>query len=239
MTKSTFPGLPAEALKFFRELEKNNDRDWFEANKSRYVECVKAPVEALAAALAAGLTRIAPEYATEPRRAVYRIYRDTRFSPDKTPYKTNAGALFFHAAIGKNEASGLYVEISHRYVGVAGGVYMPGPDHLRQIRAHLMDNHERFLKLIRSRPLAALMGELQGDALTRPPKGFLPDHPAMEWIKRKQWYYWRELDAAMATSPKIVPEVLKRFEKMLPVVEFFNEPLLAQRKRLAPLITDL
>jgi uncharacterized protein (TIGR02453 family) len=239
MTKSTFPGLPAEALTFFRELDKNNNRDWFEANKSRYLELVKTPVETFAAAIAAGLTRIAPAYATEPRRAVYRIYRDTRFSTDKTPYKTNAGALFFQAALGKNEASGLYVEISHRHVGVAGGVYMPGPDHLRLIRAHLMEHHERFLKLIRSRSLVALIGELQGDALTRPPKGFPPDHPANEWIKRKQWYYWRELDAALATTPKLVPEVLKRFEKMLPVVEFFNEPLLAQRKRLAPLITDL
>lgn len=239
MPKSTLPGLPAGALKFFRELEKNNNREWFEANKPRYAQSVKEPVEAFAAALAAGLTRFAPAYATEPKRAVYRIYRDTRFSSDKTPYKTSAGALFFHSAIGKNEASGLYVEISHRYAGVAGGVYMPGPDHLRMIRAHLMEHYARFTKLVAARPLVTLMGELQGESLSRPPKGFPPDHAAIEWIKRKQWYFWRELDAPLATTPELVPEVLKRFEKMLPVVEFFNEPLLARAKRLAPLITDL
>lgn len=239
MTKSSFPGLPADSLPFFRDLEQNNDREWFEANKPRYVRSVKEPFEAFAAALAAGLTRFAPAYATEPKRAVYRIYRDTRFSSDKTPYKTNASALFFHSALGKNEASAFYVEISHRGAGVAGGVYMPGPDHLRQIRAHLLEHHARFAKLVSARPLVALMGELQGETLSRPPKGFPPDHPALDWIKRKQWYYWRELDATLATTPKFVPEVLKRFERMLPVVEFFNEPLLTHRKRLAPLITDL
>lgn len=116
---------------------------------------------------------------------------------------------------------------------------MPGPERLRLIRVHLMEHHERFEKLIRQRSLAALMGELEGESLSRPPKGFPADHPAIEWIKRKQWYYWRELDPKLATSPQLVPEVLKRFEKMLPVVDFFNEPVLAHRKRLAPLILDL
>ncbi len=239
MTKSTFPGLPGDALEFFRDLAANNSREWFEANRPRYLESVKEPMEGFAAAVAAGLTRIAPAYATEPRRALYRIYRDTRFSSDKTPYKTNAGALFFHSALGKNEASGLYVEISAKHVGVAGGVYMPGPERLRLIRAHLLENHERLRKLLQSKALVNLMGELQGEALTRPPKGFPDGHPAIGLIKGKQWYYWRELDPAVATTPRLVPEVLKRFEKMMPVVEFFNEPLLAQRKRLAPLITDL
>lgn len=239
MAKSTFAGLPPGTQAFLRDLEKNNNREWFEANKARYLKEVKAPVEAFAAALSAGLARIAPAYAADPSRAVYRIYRDTRFSPDKTPYKTHAGALFFHSAVGKSEASGLYVEIAPRHVGIAGGVYMPGPERLRLIRVHLMEHHERFEKLIRQRSLAALMGELEGESLSRPPKGFPADHPAIEWIKRKQWYYWRELDPKLATSPQLVPEVLKRFEKMLPVVDFFNEPVLAHRKRLAPLILDL
>jgi len=239
MRKSTFNGLPADALRFLGDLEKNNNREWFEANKQRYVESVKEPVEAFAAALSAGLMKTAPAYATDPKRAVYRIYRDTRFSPNKTPYKTNAGALFFHYVLGKNEASGLYVEINAKHVGIAGGVYMPGPESLRLIRVHLMENHERFEKLVKARALASLMGELQGDALSRPPKGFPPDHPAIEWLKRKQWYYWRELDPALAKTAELVPEVLHRFTKMLPVVDFFNEPLLAQRKRLAPLILDL
>lgn len=239
MTKSTFPGLPADALHFLRDLELNNNRDWFEAHRERYETQLKQPMEAFAAAISAGLTRHAPAYASDPRRALYRIYRDTRFSANKTPYKTTAGALFFHSALGKNEAGGLYVEIAANHVGIAGGVYMPDPESLRLIRVHLMDNFARFVKLIRTRSLVDVMGELQGEALSRPPKGFPPDHPAIEWLKRKQWYFWCELDPALATTPEIVPEVLYRFGKMLPVVGFLNEPLLTRKKRLAPLIMDL
>lgn len=239
MTKSTFPGLPADTQHFLHDLAANNNREWFDAHKPRYLASLKQPVEDLAAAVAAGLTRLNPAYATEPRRAIFRIYRDTRFSSNKSPYKTNSGALFHHSALNKNDASAFYFEIAENHVGVAGGVYMPGPDHLRLIRAHLLDHHERLAKMLKSRPLATLMGGLQGEALARPPKGFPPDHPAIDLLKRKQWYFWRELDPALATAPKLVPEILKHFEKMLPVVEFFNEPLLAQKKRLAPLILDL
>ncbi|MCL4795201.1 MAG: TIGR02453 family protein [Bryobacteraceae bacterium] len=238
MTKSTFAGLTADALRFFGDLENNNNREWFEASRPRYLKSVKEPMERFAAAISAGLTRIAPAYATEPRRALFRIYRDTRFSSNKAPYKTNSGALFFHSALPKNEAAAFYVEISSKHVGVAGGVYLPGPEYLRLIRSHLLENHERLHKHLKSRSLRNLLGELQGESLTRPPKGYPADHPAIGLIKRKQWYFWRELEPALATSPRLAGEVLKYFEKMLPVVEFFNEPLLAQRKRLAPLILD-
>jgi uncharacterized protein (TIGR02453 family) len=239
MTKSTFAGLSPEAVRFLSELQQNNNREWFEANKGRYVEFVKEPMERFATAVSAGLTRFAPAFATEPRRALYRIYRDTRFSSNKTPYKTSAGALFFHAALGKNEAGALYVELSPKHVGIAGGVYMPGPEQLRLIRSHIFEHHARFAKLTGAKALRALMGDLLGDTLTRPPKGFPAEHPALDMLKRKQWYYWRELDPALATTPEFVAEVLLRFRRMLPVVEFLNEPLLAQRKRMAPLILDL
>lgn len=239
MTRSTFPGLPPECLKFLCALGQNNNREWFDTNKQTYLDYVKAPTEAFAAAVSAEFTKFAPVYATDPKRSVYRIYRDTRFSANKTPYKTHVSALFYNTVLGKHQAGAFYVEISPKYVGLAAGVYMPDPERLRLIRLHIMDHHQRFIKLVKAKPVIEALGELQGEKLSRPPKGFPPDHPAIDWIKHKNWYYWRELDPSLATSPKLIPEIVARFKKTLPVVEFLNEPVTAAKKKLAPLILDL
>lgn len=239
MSKSSFAGFPQGTLKFLRDLDKNNNRDWFEAHRQAYLDDVKLPTEAFAGAVSAELTKFAPSYAIEPRKAVYRIYRDTRFSANKTPYKTHVSALFYNSALGKHEAGAFYVEISPKYVGVAAGVYMPDADRLRAIRAHILEHHARFARLVRGKALVECFGELQGERLSRPPKGFLTEHPAIEWIKHKQWYYWRELDTSLATSERLMDEVVSRFRKSAPVIEFLNEPVFAARRKLAPLIIDL
>lgn len=233
--KAKFQGFTREALQFFAGLEKNNNREWFEARKDVYLDRIKAPMEDLAAAVGARMARYAPDYVTEPRRAVYRIYRDTRFSPNKTPYKTNCGALFFRSDLGKNQAGAFYVEVSHKYVGVAGGLYMLEPDSLRAVREYLRDHWEELESLLANRALKSSMGGLQGESLSRPPKGYPPDHPAIATIKAKQWYFWRELPVDLALTPRILDEVSGRFEKMAPVVEFLNRPLAAMRKKQKPM----
>ncbi len=235
--KSTFAGMPAEALTFLADLEKNNNREWFDAHKQIYQEKLRAPLEEFCAAVGAQMAAFAPEYLTEPKRAIFRIYRDTRFSNNKTPYKTAQGALFFRAELGKNEAAGFYLEVSPKHLGIAGGLYMPNADYLRAVRAHLLENGERFHKLVSSKPVVKALGEIQGEKLSRPPKGFPADHPAVEWIKYKQWYYWVELDPMLATTPAGVKEVVSRFKLATPVVEFLNEPLLGL-KRKNPILFD-
>jgi len=229
--KSSFAGLPKEALTFLANLEKNNNREWFDAHKSVYQEKLKTPMEEFCAAVGAQMAPFAPEYMTEPKRALFRIYRDTRFSNNKTPYKTAQGALFFRAELGKNEAAGFYFEVAPKYLGVAGGLYMPNPDYLRAVRAHLLENGTRFQQLASAKPVVKAFGELQGNKLSRPPKGYPADHPAINWIKCKQWYYWVELDPALATSPAGVKEVVSRFKLAAPVVEFLNEPLLGLKRK--------
>ena len=226
-----FPGFPKAALTFLRQLKRNNNRDWFNENKAIYESAVKAPCEAFVEALNARLAGFAPAYITEPRKAIYRIYRDTRFSSDKTPYKTHAGALFRRGDLPKHEAAAFYVGISPEGVEVAGGVYMPGPDQLRVLRAHLADRHEALEKMLKGAKLRKLAGELKGTALQRPPKGYAADHPAVELLRRKQWYFFKTLDADLATSPKLVGTVADAFKAMTPVVEFFNLPF-QQRKHL-------
>ena len=235
--RASFQGFPQQGFEFLRELELNNERQWFDAHKATYTEVVKPAVAALVSSAGAALMKFAPAYVTEPKKAIYRIYRDTRFSPNKTPYKTNVGALFFRADLGKNEASAFYVEISPKHVGIAGGCYMPDAERLRLIRAHIAEHHARLASMLRAKALVASMGQLQGDRLSRPPKGFPPDHPAIELLKAKQWYYWRELPPETALSPRLVTEIVSRFQLMLPVVEFLNEPLAAARKLRAPLET--
>jgi len=226
-----FTGFPPEALKFFRALEKNNNRDWFESNKQMYLLKVRQPMEQLVAAVGSHMMRFAPAYVKEPNKAIYRIYRDTRFSADKTPYKTHIGALFTRPDLPKNESAGFYVALSAKAVSFGGGLYMPLPEHLPALRAHIAGEHERFRKLVTAKRVTGLLGELLGDQLQRPPKGFAPDHPAMDLLKRKQWYFYREDDAAAALKPAFVQDVVKRFKAAFEVVEFLNEPIFnLQRK---------
>jgi len=239
--KSTFGGFPKEMHTFFRGLRRNNNRDWFEAHRETYEQCVKAPMEELTVRVMAEVLRFAPEHAGQPKKAIYRIHRDTRFSNDKTPYKTHTGALLRRADLPKNESSSFYFAVSDRCVEVAGGCYMPGPEQLRMIRAHIADHGPRFLKLIGNRALVEVLGELQGERLSRPPKGYCADMPGIdavqEYIKAKQWYYYVEVDPKLALSGEVVEAIVSRFKKVAPVVAFLNEPLLALAKKNAPLTT--
>lgn len=237
--KSSFKGIPKEGLAFLADLEKNNNREWFDAHKQVYVEKLRTPLEEFCAAVGAQMAAFAPAYMTEPKRAIFRIYRDTRFSNNKTPYKTAQGALFFRPELGKNESGGFYFEVSPKHLGIAGGLYMPNPDYLRAVRLHMMDNQARWEKLVSGKAMEKAVGRIQGDKLTRPPKGYPADHAGIEWIKHKQWYFWVELDPETATSAAGVKEVASRFKLMTPVVEFLNEPLLGLKRKKSPMLFDL
>jgi uncharacterized protein (TIGR02453 family) len=231
-----FPGFPAEALKFFRDLQKNNNREWFQPRKELFEAKVKAPMIALVEAINVEFAKFAPEYITDPKKAVYRIYRDIRFSADKTPYKTHIAASFSrHSGAkegsgGHGSSAGYFFSVGPKEVGIAGGVYEPSPEQLFAVRTWLAENHAEFCKLCR--PAEKLMGEMHGESLTRMPKGFPTEHAAADLMKRKRWIYWAALDAKVATSPKILPELIKRFKAMLPMMEALNVPL-AVKKRAA------
>ena len=180
------------------------------------------------------LLSFAPDHVTDPKKAIYRIYRDTRFSADKTPYKTHIGAIFPQHGLGKQSAAGFYFHISATSVGIAAGSYMPGPDELRAIRAWLADHHASFREAVKQPK--KLLGELQGSALTRMPKaGSTPGHPAEDLIRMKQWLYFTELDLKVATTPKLLPELVKRFRAVAPVVQLLNAPLGKSARATSPL----
>lgn len=221
-----FAGFPQQGLTFLQELKANNTREWFTPRKEVFESAVKAPMVALVEAVNAELAGFAPDYLTEPARAIYRIYRDTRFSNDKTPYKTHIAANLHKQGADKHAAAGYYFSVGADEIEIAAGVYMPGPDELLRLRQHISANFEEFSALAANKSVTKLVGTLKGDSLARPPKGFSPEDPALDWIKKKQWYYFHtDLDLKLALTPKLLPEIVKHLKAMSPMVTFFNRGL--------------
>ncbi len=231
---TAFPGFPAEAMTFFRGLARNNNRDWFLPRKPVFEEHVKLPMHRLVEAVNTSMSAFAPDYVTDPARAVYRFYRDTRFSKDKTPYKDHIAASFPHRALGGKGAAGYYFAVSHKELAVGGGVYMTVPETLLAIRQHLAANYTEFRRIIRARRLVRLLGEMQGERLSRVPKGFCADHPAADLLRYKQFLFYIELPAGIATTPAVHREIVQRFRAIAPFLEFLNAALPRERRKLDP-----
>src|SRR5580658_6331947 len=232
MKPPTFPGFPKEAAAFFRGLARNNHRDWFLPRKPVFEEKVKEPMRQLVAALNGEMKRFAPLHVTDPDKSIYRIYRDTRFSKDKKPYKEHLAAHFPRHGMGKDGAAGYYLAISHKALAVGGGMYMPTPEMLRTLRNHIAERPAEFRRLIGSKTLRKLFGEMHGGQLSRVPKGFAADHPAADLLRYKQYVFYVELPADLVTSPELLGEVRTRFRALTPLVDFLNAPLVAARPKM-------
>lgn len=214
-------------LAFLRALERNNRREWFHARKDRYEAEVRAPMVALVERLAADFADFAPDLVANPRTSMYRPYRDTRFSSNKTPIKTNVAAVFPHRLLPKHEGAGFYVEVAPRHVWFGGGMYMPSSAQLYQVREHIAAGHRRLSRIVGSPAFRRTFGTLDGEQLRRTPRGFPPDHPAAEFLKYKQFLAGCERPAEFATSPGFYRALLAAYKTLAPLVEFLNEPLVA------------
>jgi uncharacterized protein (TIGR02453 family) len=172
-------------FKFFKELEHNNNRDWFQRNKQRYETDVKEPILRFIVDFGPRLEQISQHFLADPRPvggSMFRIYRDTRFSKDKRPYKTNAGIQFRHEAGRDVHAPGFYLHLSPTEVFAGSGIWHPDGKTLAQIRQAIVENPDGWRKATRKRGM-----RLGGDSLKRPPRGFDPDHPLIEDLKRKDF----------------------------------------------------
>jgi uncharacterized protein (TIGR02453 family) len=219
---TAFKGFPAAGMVFLAELKENNDRDWFNARKDIYEEQVRQPMLELVSAVHGEMLRFAPGYVGEPKKCVYRIYRDTRFAKDKTPYKTHIAASLWSNAIGKQGGAGFYFSIAPGDVEIGGGLYAPDPKLLLAVRQHIAEHYKAFRK--------RLTGELWGESASRAPKGFDPEHPAIDLLKHKHYVLLTSPSPKIATTSKLLTEIVKCFEAMTPFIEFLNEPLLAQAR---------
>jgi uncharacterized protein (TIGR02453 family) len=163
---------------------------------------------------------------------MFRIYRDTRFSSDKSPYKTHLGAWWARKGLEKTSGGGYYMHVGAQEFVIAAGVYMPEKDQLLAIRRRLLEHHVEWKKLIEDKKLLRAFQVHDPMALTRPPKGFPAEHPAMEWIRWRQWGVTAHLPAEMALQAGLAEEIEKRFRLAGPLVDFLNAPLVrAERPR--------
>ncbi len=220
-----FAGFPPETLKFLRQLKRNNNREWFLAHKNVYEEKVKAPMVELVVALGGAMQNFAPELTVDPKRAIFRIYRDTRFSADKRPYKTHISALFAPRNIPKLCGASLYFHLEPAEVIVAGGVYSPDSATLRVLRQHIAAHWENLRTIMNRKDFKKLFGSLEGEQLKRPPLGFPADHPAIDLLRYKQLYVSATEKPSLAESSKYFPWLLTQFAAMMPLIRFLNAPL--------------
>jgi len=221
-----FEGFPREGIQFLKRLKRNNNRSWFEKHKGEYESFVKLPMQSLIAALKPCFEKFAPEYDVNPKRSMFRVYRDVRFSKDKTPYKTHVAAHFVLRGKPKGiEGSGYYLHIEPGEVFIGGGIYMPDGDQVKRIRRAIAEQPDRFLSIIRGRAFKRRFGELEGDKLKRVPPGYDQDHSLAEWLKLKQFFVGAEWPEAVCSKRSFVDEVAKAFEEATPLVRFLNEAM--------------
>ena len=226
--------LSPDALKFLRGLKRHNDRDWFNERKPVFERELKAPLLALIAELNEAMLPFAPDHVRPPNKILMRIYRDTRFSPDKRPYKTHAAAWWAREGLLKTSGAGFYFDLSATDITIAAGVYMPEREQLLAVRRHLAEHHAELRALAAPRKLRALLTPewetAAGLPLSRPPKGFSKDDPALDLIRCRQWGLSARLPAEAALSPTLARSILDRFRAAAPLVDFFNQALLLKRR---------
>lgn len=215
----------SRTLSFLRSLKRNNNREWFASRRDDYERHVRQPMIAVIERLAVDFCRFAPELDASPKRCLFRIHRDTRFSGDKSPYKTQVAAAFRWRGMPRGEGAGLYVEVAPGWVWMGGGFYAPETSHLVRIRQHIADTYPALDRLTRRRSFRDAVGELDGERLTRVPRGFVKDDPAAEYLKYRNFLAGREFPAEFATGPKFYPTLVTTFRAVMPLVRFLNEPL--------------
>lgn len=203
------PYITEALFQFLRDLKKSNDRDWFNANKQRYIDQVRQPLLDMISDFAPLLSAISPHYLAVPKASggsLFRIYRDVRFSKNKDPYKTHAGIQFRHEAGKDAHAPGFYLHLEPDSVFVATGVWHPETTMLTKIRRAIVDDPEEWKSIVTEFQFESSF-TLEGDILKRPPKGFDGNHPLITDLKRKDFIGVCRLTEEDVCAPDILPRL--------------------------------
>lgn len=209
-------------LAFFRQLQKNNNRDWFEAHKAKFESDVREPFQALIADLATPLAKISPHFVADPRKqggSMFRLYRDTRFSKDKIPYKTWSGARFFHQRSKQVPAPSFYLHIAPDDCFIGCGIWHPESDTLKRLRAFLDENPAAWIKATQSKIFRSRY-QFWGESLTRSPRGIDPAHPLIEDLKRKSLAAGTALTQDQVLGDQLHNIVIDHFKALSPMVDY-------------------
>lgn len=217
--------ISQETLSFLKNLDKNNNRDWFQANKKAF-ESANANLVAFSGYLIGEISKFDPEIAgIDPKSCVFRIYRDVRFSKDKSPYKTNLGT-YLSPGGRKSMVPGYYFHLQPKQSFIAGGKHMPDSGELLKIRSAIADRTDELLKIVRKKSYVESFGDMRGGQLKTAPKGFPADHKAIEYLKLKDFMAFREFPDDKFLVSKEFPKLLvKNCKEMYPLIAFLREAL--------------
>jgi uncharacterized protein (TIGR02453 family) len=197
---------------------------------------IKRPMLAVIDAVTGAMMDFAPGHVRAPESIMMRIYRDTRFSKEKLPYKTHVAAWWVHDGLAKTSGAGFYLHVSGKQVEIAAGAFMPDAEQLLAIRRFLMEHHEEYRKLAQARGLRRLLKqEESGEPLSRSPKGFPAEHPAAALYRQKRWGCSASLDPEMALKPEFAKMVANHFRVAAPLVGLLNRPLVKAARPRRPL----
>ncbi len=211
-------------FQFFEELKVNNNKEWFTANKKRFEQDVRDPCLQFVVDFATVLPGISPHYVADPRPnggSIFRINRDIRFANDKSPYKTNAGVHFKHEAGKDVHAPGFYLHLQPGEVFGGVGLWKPEPDSLGKIRDAIAANSPKWQR-VKQDALFTKNFKLEGESLSRPPKGYAPDHPQIEDIKRKDFLVSRQFTVEETCAPGFIDKYAEMCRQSAPLMEFLT-----------------
>jgi uncharacterized protein (TIGR02453 family) len=214
-----------DLMRFLSELKKHNDRDWFQKNKERYEGSVRDPFLRFVADLQPRLKKISAQFVADPSPvggSMMRIYRDTRFSKDKTPYKTAVMAHFWHAKGKEGATPAFYLRLQPGDSSVGGGIWHPEPVALKRIRKAISVDSDKWRRIKEGREFRSSCG-MAGESLKRPPPGFDPDHPFIEDIKRKDFATSAPLDDRRIVGEAFMDDLVGAFEATSPFLAFLTE----------------
>jgi uncharacterized protein (TIGR02453 family) len=218
-----FTGFPAATFEFLDELERNNNRDWFGANKARYEAGVREPALDFITTMGPELAKISEHFVALPKKvggSLMRVYRDTRFSKDKTPYKTNIGIQFRHERGKDVHAPGYYLHIDNETCFLGVGLWRPDAEGLAGIRQRIVERPNDWKKARDARAFKSAFELGGGESLKRPPRGFSEDSPHMEDLKRKDFIAVVNFAAKDTESRDFVKQVASTFRKATPFMTF-------------------
>lgn len=223
-----FSGFPKEMFEFLDELARNNNRAWFTANKGRYDHAVVEPVTHFIEAVGDFLPAISKAFVADTRRnggSMFRIFRDIRFSKDKRPYKENVGCQFRHIVGRDAHAPGFYVHLAPQEVFIGGGSWTPNGPVLDKIRTAIVESPDQWSGIINDRTFSGYFGQLKGESLKRPPRGYDPEHPHVEDLKRKSYIAFKHVTPSLALKPAFFHEVERAFSTASPLMRFIAQAL--------------
>ena len=227
-----FTGFRPAGLAFLRALRRHNDREWFGRHRATYEAELREPLAALVEEMDVRFATLAPEIVGDPKRSLFRIHRDVRFSSDKSPYKTHVACWFHHSDAGRgvgasapHGGAGFYFHVEADRSSLGGGIWMPPRPTLQKIREAIDDDHDAIGAILRGPSLRRFGGLAEEHALSRMPRGYPSTHPAAALLRHQSFTIGRELTTRDLFSPRLPDLLMRDYERILPLVRWINAAL--------------